>query len=212
MSQHHNTTSDFTGSHILVSGEGDNEYIRETAWFWHQRGHQIYAGRGDRRGAPLRVVRAQPLQIQFIQDGDEEFAGPSPAFQERRQPRLGANAVAVAVAPTPAPAPVLPCPTVLQLLDEYPVSRTRDDETVSEPGRGRPIWIVEYNEEAKARRAVWRRKHRGGKKERTRRDRVTGKFFNIKKKDEGEEGWEEGEEGCEEGVRAICVDWWVEFV
>ncbi|RDI88977.1 Pyrimidine monooxygenase [Venturia inaequalis] len=174
MSQHLNM-AEFTGTHILVSGEGDNEYIRETAWFWTQRGQQIFVARGGLRGAPLMVVNAQPLQIRFLHhpQGDG-FAGTSPA-----------NAFTTAPAPVPAPASVSPCPVLLQLLDEHPVSRIRDDGTRSEPGRRRPRWWVEYNDEMKAvAKEEHRWKHRAGKKVRTRRDRKTVNDFNLKKKEE----------------------------
>lgn len=120
-----------------------------------------------------------------------QFAGPSVAFQQQRsthtlpfalrQPRPLANTFTA-----PHAGPVSPCPAVLQLLDAQPMSKMRDDDTKSEPDRQRPRWWVEYNDEEKELRGIKRRKNRGGNKERTKKDPVTGNFYNIKKKPEGQ--------------------------
>lgn len=76
------TTPDFDGTHFLVSGEGDVECPRESAWYWTERGRYLYAARGDRRGTPPRVIGWNPLCIQFLYEDSPGF-NDIPPFDQR---------------------------------------------------------------------------------------------------------------------------------
>ncbi|TID25136.1 Pyrimidine monooxygenase [Venturia nashicola] len=137
-----------------------------------------------------RAARAPEHMSPHNTHAQPPFANPSPAFQQQHYQAWpsGANSPAqrppkiARTATPPITRPVSPCPAVLQLLDENPVSRIRDDDTKSLPGRRCPRWYVQFNTEELS---IYRKKHRGGKKERTRRNPVTGDFYNIKKEEEG---------------------------